>query len=579
MNIPTSGSKPNDGYLFGPRQAWFAFAMTIGLMLFDYIDRQVIVSLFPYMKADWGLSDKQLGALVSVLSIVLAACALPVSLVADRVSRVKSIVAMATVWSIASISCMFTRNYSSLLVARAVVGVGEAGYGAVGAALIATHFPDRMRSALLGSFMAAASVGSVLGVALGGVIAARWGWQAAFGVVGIPGLVLSLLYIKVRDYHTVNVGTQAQGATRSAVGVARAAFGALKRSPTLLWVCIGSALQLIVLSAMWAWLPSFLNRVHGVAPEQAGMHAALVVLCGAFGSVVWGVVCDMAGKRYPRARVLSMGVLCLISTAVLGAAFGLPLLGVQLSNQAQFALFALGGFFATCTAGPSAAIVMNVVHPGFRATGASILGLLQNLFGMAMGPLIGGVLSDAFGLQTALAVTPLFGIAAAWLLVIGSRTYERDVERAARPLVRCSWQRGLGHRVRQGRTAASARPGDLDGCAVPDLDSCPWRRVRATVAGRATLQPGAIRVVCRGRLLCNLYRRSFCCHCHERRSPWLPRHRRVDPGVGPEPVRHGDWTAHWRHTVRRFRSADGIGRDTDVRNRCCLAAGDRFSYL
>jgi MFS family permease len=78
---------------------------------------------------------------------------------------------------------------------------------------------------------------------------------------------------------------------------------------------------------------------------------------------------------------------------------------------------------------------MNVIHPGFRATGASILGLTQNLFGMAMGPLIGGVLSDASGLQTALALTPLFGIAAAWLLVIGSRTYERDVEQAARPLV------------------------------------------------------------------------------------------------------------------------------------------------
>ncbi len=435
MNIPTTVSKPNDGYLFGPRQAWFAFAMTIGLMLFDYIDRQVIVSLFPYMKADWGLSDKQLGALVSVLSIVLAACALPVSLVADRVSRVKSIVIMATVWSIASISCMFTRNYSSLLVARAVVGVGEAGYGPVGAALIATHFPDRMRSALMGSFMAAASVGSVLGVALGGIIAARWGWQAAFGVVGIPGLVLSLLYFKVRDYETVNVANRTEGAARQSAGAIRAAFEALKRSPTLLWVCIGSAVQLIVLSAMWAWLPSFLNRVHGVPADEAGIRAALVVLCGAAGSVIWGVLCDMAGKRHPRGRVISMGLLCLASTAILGAAFGLPLLGVQLSNQAQFVLFALGGFFATCTAGPSAAIVMNVVHPGFRATGASILGLAQNLFGMAIGPLIGGILSDAFGLQTALAVTPAFGIAAALLLVIGSRTYERDMERAAKPLV------------------------------------------------------------------------------------------------------------------------------------------------
>jgi MFS transporter, Spinster family, sphingosine-1-phosphate transporter len=435
MNFPAAGARPQDGYLLGPRQAWFAYAMTIGLMLFDYIDRQVIVSLFPFMKADWGLSDKQLGALVSVLSISLAACVLPVSLVADRVSRVKSIVTMATVWSIASISCMFTRNYSALLAARAVVGVGEAGYGPVGAALIATHFPDRMRSALMGGFFAAASVGSVLGVAFGGVIAARWGWHAAFGVVGIPGLVLSLLYYKVRDYQTVDVGTQSQAATRSSASVARAAFGALKRSPTLLWVGLGSALQLIVLSSMWAWLPSFLNRVHGFAPDQAGVRAALFVLCGAIGSVAWGVVCDKAAKRHPRGRVLAMGVLCLMSTAVLGAAFGLPLLGVQLSNQAQFGLFCLGGFFATCTAGPSAAIIINVIHPGFRATGAAILGLAQNLFGLATGPFIAGVLSDAYGLQTALAVTPVFGIAAAWLLVIGSRTYERDVERAANPLV------------------------------------------------------------------------------------------------------------------------------------------------
>ena len=105
------------------------------------------------------------------------------------------------------------------------------------------------------------------------------------------------------------------------------------------------------------------EHVHGVPADQAGVRAALVVLAGAVGSVVWGIVCDKAGKRHPRGRVISMGVLCLISTAVLGAAFGLPLLGVQLSNQAQFALFAVGGFFATCTAGPSAAIVMKSFTP------------------------------------------------------------------------------------------------------------------------------------------------------------------------------------------------------------------------
>ena len=83
-----------DGYLFSRGQAWFAFVMTLALMIFDYVDRQVIVSLFPYLKADWGLSDKQLGALVSVVSITVALGALPVALFADRVSRVRSIVAI-----------------------------------------------------------------------------------------------------------------------------------------------------------------------------------------------------------------------------------------------------------------------------------------------------------------------------------------------------------------------------------------------------------------------------------------------------------------------------------------------------
>src|SRR5262245_44348503 len=120
-----------DGYLFGRGHAWFAFIMTLGLMVFDYVDRQVIVSLFPHLKADWGLTDKQLGALVSIVSVTVALGAVPVALFADRTSRVRSIVAMAVVWSLATISCMFTRSYSQLLAARAAVGLGEAGYGSV----------------------------------------------------------------------------------------------------------------------------------------------------------------------------------------------------------------------------------------------------------------------------------------------------------------------------------------------------------------------------------------------------------------------------------------------------------------
>jgi MFS family permease len=415
-----------DAYLFGRGPAWFAFAMTLALMIVDYVDRQVIVSLFPYMKSDWGLSDKQLGALVSVVSVTVALGALPVALYADRASRVKSIAAMATVWSLATISCMFTRSYGQLLAARSLVGLGEAGYGSVGAALIASHFPARMRSALLAGFFASASVGSVLGVMLGGVIAARWGWQAAFGIVGVPGLLLAVAYLKVRDYRTVALEPALDAKRRSLGEAARHIAGLLVRSPTMLWVCIGGAAQLIVVSALWSWLPSFLNRVHGIAPAQAAVKAALVVLAGALGSVVWGAVVDRAGRRAPARKLAMMALLCMVSLLLLGFAFGADRIGVTLGAEAQFALIVVGGFVATCTVGPVSAIVIDVIHPGVRATGSSVLALFQNLFGLAAGPFLAGVLSDAWGLVPALTVIPAFGAVAALAFLHAGRSYETD---------------------------------------------------------------------------------------------------------------------------------------------------------
>jgi predicted MFS family arabinose efflux permease len=419
-----SGASSGNGYRFGRGHAWFAFAMTMALMMVDYLDRQVIVSLFPHIKAAWGLSDTQLGALVSIVSVTVALAALPVALLADRWSRVRSIVAMATVWSLATISCLFTRNYSQLMAARAVVGLGEAGYGSVGAALIASLFPARLRAGLLAAFFASASVGSVLGVMLGGLIAARWGWQAAFGVVGLPGLLLALMYFKVRDYRTVAL--MPAPATRSG-DVAAFAVKSLLRSRTMLWVCLGAASQLIVVSAIWAWLPSFLNRFRGMPPDVAGVRAALVVLIGAAGSLVWGMVVDRVGTRRSRHRLHVMAALCMLTMLVLSPTFAAT--GGALPGGAQFMLIALGGFLMTCTVGPVSAIVIEVTHPGLRATGAAVLSLFQNLLGLAAGPAIAGALSDAFGLDSALTLIPAFGALAALLFIVASRSYEADVQR------------------------------------------------------------------------------------------------------------------------------------------------------
>jgi len=208
-------------------------------------------------------------------------------------------------------------------------------------------------------------------------------------------------------------------------------FLSIFRSPTVRWVCIGAAAQLIAVSALWSWLPSFLNRVHGIAPDKSGIQAALVVLAGALGSLVLGVVVDRAGLRRPGAKFLAVAALSLLSMAALVLAFGGAHAGLALSPAQQFLLILLGGFLATCTVGPAAAIVIDVIHPGVRSTGASVLSLVQNLFGLAAGPFIGGLLSDAIGLDNALALTPLACIIAAASFVKARNGYQADKQRSS----------------------------------------------------------------------------------------------------------------------------------------------------
>src|SRR5215468_5146211 len=188
-----------DSYLTSRPYAWLVFALTFLLMVFDFVDRQIIVSMFPHLKAEWHLSDAQLGVLVSVVSVTVALGTFPLAVLVDRWSRVKSIALMAIVWSLATLACGLSRNFGQLVIARSVIGLGGAGYGPAGGALLSTIFPARLRGTIRGAFLAAASLGAVLGVMLGGLIAARWGWQAGFGVVGVPGLILGLVFLALRD--------------------------------------------------------------------------------------------------------------------------------------------------------------------------------------------------------------------------------------------------------------------------------------------------------------------------------------------------------------------------------------------
>ncbi|HEX3308678.1 MAG TPA: MFS transporter [Streptosporangiaceae bacterium] len=386
------------------------------LMVVDYADRQVMVAAFPYLRLEWGVSDVQLGALVSVVSVMVAAAALPIAVAVDRWGRVRAVAVMAVVWSAATAACGFAGGYLSMLVARLVVGLGQASFGPAGSALLAAKFPADRRATVLGVFQTGAPLGILVGGVGGSLAAAQWGWRAAFWMLALPGLVLAVLFLRVRDYPTV----------RPARPGARAAVRALTRAPSAIGAMVGGALLLVVLSTLYTWLPTFLQRAYGMAPVRAGVLGSVVVLAGAVGTAGGAVLADWAARRDVRRRLVVPAAAGVASSALLGTAF----LAVPVGS-AQLLLILAGGATVTAAVGPAAAVVLDVVQPGLRATAVSVFVLVQNLFGLAIGPVLAGAIADRWGLTSALGAVAGLGVPAALALYSGSRAYGRDRNQAA----------------------------------------------------------------------------------------------------------------------------------------------------
>ncbi|MDM0071781.1 MFS transporter [Variovorax sp. J31P207] len=401
--------------------AWAVFALTFGLMLSDYLSRQVIGAVFPFLKSDWGVSDAQLGALVSIVSVVVGVLTLPLSLLADRWGRVRSITLMAFVWCLATVACGLASNYTQLLLARAVVGVGEAAYAAAGAALLAHVFPVGRRAAIQGAFQSAGLFGSVLGVVIGGAVAARYGWRSAFFVVGAPGLLLALAYpFVVRDYVAPALGAKG-GARLPLAHLVRQVFVA--RSGNLSFLAFG--LQMAIPSILIAWMPTFLHRCYDFEPRKAALMAAVAVLAAGLGVLFGGGLSDRLSRGRPRLRAVVPAAYAAICGLLLMAGFGLPPGGLALG------LVFAGAVFAVAHGGCAVAIVMDVTHPAVRATVTATAVLGASLLGLAPGPFLVGLLSDLIDLRTALTLAPLVSFVAAALFLLAARSYERDAARFA----------------------------------------------------------------------------------------------------------------------------------------------------
>lgn len=401
------------------RYAWIVFALTFGLLISDYMSRQVLNAVFPLLKGEWALTDSQLGLLSGIVALMVGLLTFPLSLLADRFGRVKSLVLMAVLWSLATLGCALAENYQQMFIARFLVGVGEAAYGSVGIAVVVAVFPRDMRATLAGAFMAGGMFGSVLGMALGGVMAQHLGWRWAFAGMAFFGLLLAMLYpLLVKEAKiSPKRGTTPCKAERP--------LRTLYSSRSVIAAYVASGLQLFVGGTVIVWMPSYLNRYYAMGTDQAGVLAAIIVLCSGIGTIICAMLCDRLGRQRPDRKISLAIAYCLGSCLLLSLAFALP------AGTAQLVLICLGMMIAVGTNGPSSAMVANLTHASVHGTAFATLTLANNLLGLATGPLITGRVSDLIGLQAAFQLVPLISIAAAAVFFIAKRHYHSDMARLA----------------------------------------------------------------------------------------------------------------------------------------------------
>lgn len=389
--------------------AWVVFALTFGLLISDYMARQVLNAVFPLLKAEWSLTDGQLGFLSGVVALMVGLLTCPISLLADRLGRVKSIAIMAGVWSIATLLCGLAQNYQQMLAARLLVGVGEAAYGSVGIAVLISVFPKHMRATLTGAFMAGGLAGQVLGVAIGGVVAAEHGWRSAFVAIGAGGLLLALIYPLFVRESRLNGGELPQ---RGQVTVA--SLGALFAGRQLKCAYVASGLSLLPAAALPAWLPTYFVRYYDLPLEKAAPLAAVFLAIGGAGMVICGAISDKLVQTSAQRALLSVAY-------CLGCAFMITVAMSLAPGSAQLVLLGLGMFLAAAAAGPAGAMVANLTPAALHGTAFAVLTLANNAFGLAPGPILTGWLADCIGLLGAMQWLPFASLAAALVFFLGSR--------------------------------------------------------------------------------------------------------------------------------------------------------------
>lgn len=368
----------------------YVLLLLMVVYIFNFIDRQILVILQESIKAELGLSDKQLGLLSGfTFAVFYVFCGIPIARWADRYNRVNIVSASIAVWSAMTAISGFAANFWQLLAARIGVGVGEAGASPPSHSIISDYFPHGERGRALSVYSIGIYIGILIGFLLGGWINQFFGWRVAFFVVGLPGILMAVIVrftLREPPRGQMDEGDHTDVPESNIVSDLKRLW-ALR---SFRYAALGAGFNAFLGYGSLNFMPSFVIRIYDVPVGLVGTWLALIAGCaGGVGVYLGGHLSDFFGKRDDRWPYWIPAISTLVA--------GVLLLPMMLSNQ-QYVMWGIYIVATLCLAmflGPTIAMAHALVGPRYRALSSSVLFFVLNIIGLGLGPLTVGAISDA----------------------------------------------------------------------------------------------------------------------------------------------------------------------------------------
>lgn len=407
-------------YALTPRATLAALS---SLNVLNYFDRFLAAAVLPLIMAHMSLSDAQGGALQSSLMIVYTVVCPIAGFLATTHNRFRLAAFGALGFSLATAGSGLAPTYGVLLVARALVGLGEATYAVVTPTLISDAYPPERRGRAMSIFYAAIPVGTALGYQIGGAVGAAYGYQSAFFLASVPGLILALGFLLLRD---PNRGIHAPLIPAHKSLSFRATLVLLLSKRSFVFNTAAQTIYTFSMGGLAVWMPTYYQRQHHLTLASATMgFGVCVVVAGFAGTILGGRWGDAFAIRHKAGHFIFAG-----RALVLSLPFSVAAVMSDVAWVYWPSLFATL-FLLFLNTGPLNAAIANSLPVHLRERAFGVNTFCIHALGDVLSPVLIGVASDRVGLRIPVLLTVLLLSCAGLVLLRGKHALARDLDQTA----------------------------------------------------------------------------------------------------------------------------------------------------